>query len=240
MRDEDVEALLPRFSLPPRAADQLRLVAQRLASDPLAPVAGAPPRSGVIDEHLADSLVGLELGVVREATEIVDIGSGAGLPALPLAIARPEAQIAALESNGRKAAFIAELSERCELTNIRAVTVRAEAWSEGLGRFDLAVARALAPLGVVAEYAAPLLRAGGALVAWRGRRDPADECAAAKAAEMLGLEAVEIRPVFPFGAAEHRHLHVMHKVRLTPERFPRRIGVARKRPLGAPSDRSRR
>jgi 16S rRNA (guanine527-N7)-methyltransferase len=85
---------------------------------------------------------------------------------------------------------------------------------------------------VVAEYAAPLLRVGGRLVAWRGRRDPADEAAGARAALQLGLEAREPVAVRPYPAAEHRHLHVMVKTGETPAKFPRRPGVARKRPLG--------
>jgi 16S rRNA (guanine527-N7)-methyltransferase len=98
-------------------------------------------------------------------------------------------------------------------------------------------ARAVAPLDALAEYAAPLLREGGALVAWKGRRDPDEEAAGARAAGVVGLEIAEVRPVQPFAAAEHRHLHVYVKVRPTPDRFPRRPGMARKRPLGASTGR---
>ena len=104
---------------------------------------------------------------------------------------------------------------------------------KGSGCCDLVTARALAPLAVVAEYAAPLLALGGTLVAWRGRRDPVDEAAAGRAAAELGLEAREPIHVEPYPGALHRHLHVMVKVAPTPDRFPRRPGVARKRPLGA-------
>ena len=113
-----------------------------------------------------------------------------------------------------------------------------------VGDFDLATARAVAPLAVLAEYAAPVLVIGGALVAWRGRRDQEGERDAAVAAEVLGLELHEPLHVQPFPGAEHRYLHLMLKVRDTPERFPRRPGIARKRPLGAESrgssDRRRR
>lgn len=233
MADRELAALQARFELSESARDRLGIMALALTNDPRAPVAGRPPRPGVLDEHLADSLVALSLRSVREATHMVDIGSGAGLPALPLAIARPDLQVVALESNARKAGFITALIDRCELANAKAVAARAEAWDEGRDRFDLAVTRALAPLEVVAEYAAPLLHAGGTLVAWRGRRDQLEERAAQKAAEVLGLEPTELRQVFPFLGAQHRHLHVLRKVRPTPERFPRRIGVALKRPLGA-------
>ena len=124
------------------------------------------------------------------------------------------------------------------------VRSRVEAWSEGLGRFDLVTARALAPLGVVIEYGAPILRLGGTLMVWRGRRDPRDEEIASNAAEELGLEPAEVVPVRPYPAATQRHLHLMSKVTETPRGFPRRPGMALKRPLGAAkmdlSDRRRR
>jgi 16S rRNA (guanine527-N7)-methyltransferase len=83
------------------------------------------------------------------------------------------------------------------------------------------------------EYAAPLLRIGGSLVVWRGRRDPEAEAAGARAASELGLEVREPESVDPYPGAEHRYLHLVLKVKETPCGFPRREGVARKRPLGA-------
>jgi 16S rRNA (guanine527-N7)-methyltransferase len=176
--------------------------------------------------------VALELEVVRRARSVADIGTGAGFPGLPLAAAVPEAEIDLVESNVRKTEFVRRVIAAADLANARAVSARAESWPEGLGRFDVVTARALAPLEVVAEYAAPLLRIGGTLVAWRGRRDPEAEARAAVAAEALGLEVRAVRPVRPYPAAENRHLHLMSKVRETPPRFPRRPGMARKRPLG--------
>jgi 16S rRNA (guanine527-N7)-methyltransferase len=104
-------------------------------------------------------------------------------------------------------------------------------------------ARALASLEVVAEYAAPLLTVGGSLVVWRGRRDRDAESIGAAAAAELGLEVEAIRSVRPYAGAEHRHLHLISKMAPTPLGFPRRPGMAQKRPLGhgrAASDRVRR
>lgn len=120
----------------------------------------------------------------------------------------------------------------CEAENARVVHARAEAWPEGLGAFDVITARALAPLAVVVEYAAPLLSVDGTLIVWRGRRNPRDEAAAAEAASELGIEPREIRRVRPFHGAERRYLHLMSKVTETPLGFPRRPGMAIKRPLG--------
>jgi 16S rRNA (guanine527-N7)-methyltransferase len=137
-----------------------------------------------------------------------------------------------LETSGRKCSFIRRAVDVCSLSNVEVVHARAEAWEPGLGRFDLALVRAVSGLGVVVEYAAPLLKVGGALVAWRGQRDPEAEFEAGRAAKALGLEAREIRHVAPFPGAQHRHLHLFSKVRDTPPRFPRRSGQAAKRPLG--------
>jgi 16S rRNA (guanine527-N7)-methyltransferase len=203
-----------------------------LVADPLAPTAVRDPAK-VIDDHLADALVALELGPVRTARAVADLGSGAGVPGLPLAIALPDAEVALVESAARKCVFLERAVAACGITNARVVHARAEAWPEGLGAFDLVTARALASPDVVVEYAAPLLTLGGTLVAWRGRRDPAAEDAGGRAAATLGLEPAGIVPVRPYRAAQSRHLHLMSKVTSTPLGFPRRPGTALKRPLGA-------
>ncbi|MGI8428039.1 MAG: 16S rRNA (guanine(527)-N(7))-methyltransferase RsmG [Solirubrobacteraceae bacterium] len=198
--------------------------------DPVAPTALREP-TRVIDDHLADSLAALSCKRTRTANPIADLGTGAGFPGLPLAIARPDATLSLVESSARKCAFVRRAVNACGLQNVRVVNARAEQWPEGLKEFELVTARALAPLPVVAEYAAPLLRIGGALVVWRGRRDHDAERAAVLAAADLGLETREPVRVEPYDGAEHRYLQLMVKVRETPDRFPRRPGIARKRPL---------
>ena len=235
----ELTALAERYSLSDLQVRRLDALLERVAGDPEAPTT-VTDRAAILRDHLADSLVALELAEVRGATAIADLGAGAGFPGLPLAITMPDAQVRLVESNGRKCAFIAAAIEACELPNAAPVHARAESWPEGLGACDLVTARALAPLAVVAEYAAPLLAEGGWLVAWRGRRDPDDEAAAARAATELGLEPGAVTRVEPYPGALHRHLHAMRKVGPTPDRFPRRPGMARKRPLGGPSDRARR
>ncbi len=226
-----IDALAARYDLPDGTARTLRALLELVVVDPLAPTTVREPAS-VLDDHLADSLVALEFGQTRSATTVADLGAGAGFPGLPLAIALPHAQIALVESSARKCAFIERAVRTCVIVNATVVHARAEEWREGLGRFDLVTARALGPLSVVAEYAAPLLRLGGALLVWRGRRGPADEAAGARAATELGLEFHEPKRVQPYARAEHRHLQLMSKARPTPEGFPRRPGIARKRPLG--------
>jgi 16S rRNA (guanine527-N7)-methyltransferase len=238
--DARLSALAERHRIPARAVTQVRLLLELMTTDPLAPTTVRTP-GRVLDDHLADSLVALEVDEVRNGSTAADLGSGAGFPGLPLAIALPGAEFTLMESNGRKCAFIEQAVELCAIGNVTVVNARAEAWPEGIGAFDLVLARALGPLAVVAEYGAPLLREGGALVVWRGRRDAGDEAAGARAARELGLEPRSPQRVAPYAAALNRHLQLMFKLAPTPDRFPRRPGVARKRPLGsAPSDRAQR
>jgi 16S rRNA (guanine527-N7)-methyltransferase len=230
----ELAALAERYGLPNAAVPQLAALLEALAGDPHAPTTVRDPAQAVFT-HVADSLVALELSDVRAAIALADLGAGAGFPGLPLAIALPAARVALVESIARKCAFIHATADAAGLANVEVVPERAEAWSAGLATRDLVTARALAPLAVLAEYAAPLLLEGGVLVAWKGRRDAEEERDAAAAAAELGLAVEEIRPVRPYPGAEHRHLHVLRKVAPTPDRFPRRPGMARKRPLSAKS-----
>ncbi|MCW3018351.1 MAG: methyltransferase GidB [Solirubrobacterales bacterium] len=218
--------------LTPAQELQLERVLRTLEADEHAPTAVREARqAGRV--HVADSLMALEIDALAEARRIADLGSGAGFPGLALAVALPEAEVSLIESQRRKCEFLERLCAAAAIENARVVCARAEEWSAGLTANDAVVARALAPQTVVLEYAAPLLRTGGTLIDWRGRRDEDAERAADRAAALLGLAREEVRRVVPFEGATDRHLHVFTKAQETPPRFPRRAGVARKRPLGA-------
>jgi 16S rRNA (guanine527-N7)-methyltransferase len=182
--------------------------------------------------HVADSLAGLEVDALRTAGSIADLGAGVGFPGLAIAVALPDAVVSLVESQRRRCEFLERTCAAAGIENARVIRARAEEWREGHRASDAVTARALAPQPVVLEYAAPLLRRGGALVDWRGRRQPEEEHASISAAETLGMQLLEIRRVEPFAGATERHLHIFLKLRDTPERFPRRAGIARKRPLG--------
>jgi len=231
-------ALAARFDLGADAEASLRALVRLIAEDPLAPTTVRDPVD-VVERHLADSLAALELEPVRAAKAAVDIGSGAGFPGLPLAVALRRTRFALLEASARKCTFLERAVAACGLENVEVVHARAEELPGGRDRFDLATARALARLDVVIEYAAPLLALGGWLVAWRGQREPEVERAGARAAERLGMEVVSVRRVRPFAGARGRHLHLLRKVAPTPAGFPRRVGVAAKRPLGGRASNSR-
>ncbi len=233
-RSDFAAALAPladRYGLDDHATRSLTALATHLAHDRKAPTAVHEP-SHVLDRHIADSLAGLEVEAIREARTLADLGSGAGLPGLVLAAALPGCEVHTVESQQSKCAYTASLLAPAALTNVRVVCSRAEQWDAGFEANDVVVARALAAQPVVLEYAAPLVKLGGQVVEWRGRRDRAEEERAASAASALGLERVEVRRVNPFASAEERHLHVFQKTAPTPPGFPRRPGVAVRRPLG--------
>jgi 16S rRNA (guanine527-N7)-methyltransferase len=188
---------------------------------------------------VADSLSGLEVPDLARARRICDVGAGAGFPGLVLAIALPGARVELIESAGRKAAVIDRLIQAAKVENARSVVARAEEWARlpvalGGGReaYDAVTARAVASLPVLVEYAAPLLRLSGVFVAWKGAVDADERRLGKAAADEVGLALEDVLRVAPFPGARDRHLHVFRKVAPTPERFPRRPGMAAKRPLG--------
>jgi len=221
-----------RGALTGEQQSQLAAVLRVLEADEHAPTAVRTAELAA-RTHIADSLVALELDAVRAAACIADLGSGVGFPGVALAVALPGTDVSLIESQRRKCEFLERLCAASTIENAQVVCSRAEEWREGALCCDVVVARALAAQPVVLEYAAPLLRMGGTLVDWRGRREQAAEAASERAAALLGLQRVEIRGVVPFEGATDRHLHVFVKTSETPPRFPRRAGVARKRPLGA-------
>jgi 16S rRNA (guanine527-N7)-methyltransferase len=225
-----VKRLLERFGAPAVGAEALVRLLELQASDPAASTTVRDPYEA-LERHVADSLVALELPVVAAARRIADIGSGAGWPGLALALALPEAHVSLVESAARHWRYLERATEG--VGNATAVHARAEEWVDGRGANDLVTARALAALPVVLEYAAPLLADGGHVVAWKAAVSDEEASRGAQAAAVLGLEPVGVVRVDPYPAAHDRTLHVYRKVAATPARFPRRPGMATKRPLGA-------
>jgi 16S rRNA (guanine527-N7)-methyltransferase len=235
---ETLDALVARYRLGQGAAGQIERILEALAAEPDPHTTVSDPQAA-LEVHVADSLSGLGIVELHAARRIADIGAGAGFPGLVLAVALPQAQVDLVESAGRKTAVVDRLIQAADVSNARSITTRAEelgavAAAVGGGReaYDAVTARALGPLSVLVEYGAPLLRSDGVLVAWKGARDAAEEAAGAEAARQVGMAVKEVLAVQPFAASENRHLHVFRKISPTPPGFPRRPGMARKRPLG--------
>jgi 16S rRNA (guanine527-N7)-methyltransferase len=194
--------------------------------------------SEVERRHLLDSLTCalpvLDLLTSGDHVRCLDVGAGGGLPGIPLAIAFPSLQVSLLESVGKKSAFLRDAAAELGLERVSVRTERAEEAARAPGErdaYDLVVARALAPLPVALELCLPFVRPGGVLVLPRGS-DLAGQLADGRAAAaQLGAR---LRPPLPLDLEElppGRALVVADKLRATPKRFPRRTGLAAKRPL---------
>ena len=188
-----------------------RWLDELVATPGLTSVAGEEARR----VHLGESLAALET-VQRFEGPIVDVGSGGGAPGIPLADALPGREVTLLEATRRKCDFLERWT--AELPNLRVVCGRAE--EQPLDAWGVAVAKALAPPPVAAEWCLPLVAPGGAAVLYVGPTAQAD-----RVAQVAGLLAAELEPDSPAG------LLVLRKLGPTPPGFPRRPGVARKRPL---------
>jgi 16S rRNA (guanine527-N7)-methyltransferase len=185
-------------------------------------------------KHFLDSLscsLALEL---QSGDRLVDIGSGAGFPSLPLRIAFPALEVTLIESIGKKADFCRHVIKQLDLSGAEVLHARAEL----VGRdpayrssFQWAVARAVARLPALLEYALPLLEIGGKLIAQKGDSGPSEAQTAVRALELLGGRLQRVLSVELPGVAETRHLIVVEKVVATPSRYPRRPGIPAKRPL---------
>ena len=186
------------------------------------------------DFHFLDCLALVDLAPVRSARRIADIGAGAGLPALVLALALPSATVTAVESHQKKCRFIEQAAATLQLDNVEVRCSRAEEYGREAGweAHDAVTSRALASLPVVAEYSFPLLETGGAMIAMKGGISDQERIRADKALAILGGDGLESIRLEPFVGAENRWVYLSQKVAGTPASFPRRAGLAVRRPLG--------
>jgi 16S rRNA (guanine527-N7)-methyltransferase len=194
-------------------------------------------RADIRTKHFLDSLSCLKAMGLRPGARVIDVGTGAGFPGLPLKIAAPGIRLTLVESTGKKADFCRHIAELLHLSDVTVLHARAE----DVGRdpdhreqYHWAVARAVADLSILAEYLLPLVRVGGHALAQKGAGGPAEVQSAAKALRLLGGAVERITPVELPGIAEVRYLIVLHKNAATPPQYPRRTGMPSKKPLGRP------
>ncbi len=185
--------------------------------------------------HLLDALAALPLLDALAPARALDLGSGGGIPAMPLAIARPGVAWTLVDSVGRKAKLLRGFADELGLTNVTILAERAETMGRDPAhreRYDVVTARACARLPVLAELALPLLRAGGQLLAWKGPLSEADAEVRRGAAvsTMLGGGPVRLVDAGHAALGGHRFV-VVTKLSTTPQRFPRRAGEPARRPL---------
>ncbi len=185
-------------------------------------------------KHFLDSLTCF-LAIQNTPTEkIIDIGSGAGFPGIPIKILQPNIHLTLVESVGKKATFLRYMIELLELKNTEVIQERAEIVAlSPIHRqaYDWALARAVAILPVLVEYLLPFVRVGGAALAMKGENAPVEVQSAERACRLLGGHVRKLIPVTLPGVAEERYLIVIDKIAATPVSYPRRPGIPSKKPL---------
>ncbi len=189
---------------------------------------------GIRTKHFLDSFSCVLAWKENPPKRLVDVGTGAGFPGIPLKILYPSMRLTLVESVGKKAAFCRHLVEILKLETVEVITARAEEVGQMPDQregYDWAVARAVANLPVLAEYLLPLVRIGGTMLAQKGESGPVETSRADQALKMLGGLVRQLIPVTLPGVAEGRYLVVVDKVAATPPQYPRRPGVPGRKPL---------
>ena len=185
-------------------------------------------------KHFLDSLTCLLAMRDKSMERVIDIGTGAGFPGLPLKIVCPSMQLTLVESVGKKADFCRHMAQVLGLQGVEVVQERAEILGQDPNyreRYDWSLTRAVAIMPVLAEYQLPLVRIGGSMLAMKGENAPAEAQSAENTLRLMGGHLRRLIPVTLPGVAEERYLIVVDKIHTTPHKYPRRPGVAAKRPL---------
>ncbi len=189
----------------------------------------------IVDKHFLDSLSCLQVmpGLAAGQT-LIDVGTGAGFPGLPLKIARPELEVTLVDSVGKKCRFLEEVIGALGLSGAAVIADRAEEMGHQRGHrqhYDWATARALGRMPILLEYLLPLVKIGGTLVAQKGESAIEETTEAANAIRLLGGRLREVRLARLGDVAQAHHLVVIDKIAATPITYPRRAGLPVKKPL---------
>mgnify|MGYP002682725333 CR=1 FL=1 len=188
---------------------------------------------GVQEKHFFNSLTCF-LGFKRPPESMIDVGSGAGFPGLPVKIVLPEMRLTLVESIDKKANFSRHIVDKLDLKDVTVLSKRAEEVGRmplHRERYEIAIARAVAQAPVLAEYLLPLVKVGGRVLAQKGESAPAEVQRGEWAIQQLGGRVRRLVPIELRGLAETRYLVILDKIAVTPPQYPRRPGMPNKRPL---------
>jgi 16S rRNA (guanine527-N7)-methyltransferase len=185
-------------------------------------------------KHFLDSFSPMLVMMNTPVNKIIDIGTGAGFPGIPLKILLPETEVVLVDSVNKKTEFCNHIIDRLKLKGITAIHERVENLARESNfreQFDWAVARAVAQLATLSEYMLPFVKVGGRMLAMKGDQGPFETQKAAPAISLLGGELQQVKRLTLPGVTEDRFLITIEKKVTTPEKYPRRVGVPSKKPL---------
>ena len=185
-------------------------------------------------KHIIDSLTAYDVALFDGARTLIDVGTGAGLPGIPLAVYAPHLTVTLLDALNKRVRFLTEVTAAMGLQNVRCIHARAEEaarTAEHRAAYDIAVSRAVARLPVLLEYTLPFVRVGGTLLALKGRAYAEEQKEARRAAEVLGGGRITARPVHLPGLDDVRAILTVTKERQTPAAYPRGGGAPTRRPI---------
>ena len=217
--------------------DRMLRYARLLAAYEKTNVIGTRDLDRILLDHVLDSLSCFLHVPLWEAGRLADVGSGGGLPGIPISIVRPDLRTTLIESTGKKAHFLRHAAEQLALGNLEVVNARVEdigRTQAQRGAYGIVTIRAVARLSVVAEYCVPLLEVGGQAIAMKARVEGEENEEGRRATGELGATIAGVEPVamLPEVGEKVRNLVILEKIRETPARYPRKAGMAAKRPLG--------
>ena len=185
-------------------------------------------------KHIIDSLTAYDAALFDGARTLIDVGTGAGLPGIPLAVYAPHLTVTLLDALNKRVRFLTEVTAAMGLQNVRCIHARAEEaarTAEHRAAYDIVVSRAVARLPVLLEYTLPFVRVGGTLLALKGRAYAEEQKEARRAAGVLGGGRITTRPVHLPGLDDVRAILTVIKERQTPAAYPRGGGAPARRPL---------
>lgn len=185
-------------------------------------------------KHMVDSLSCFKADLFKENTSLIDVGTGAGFPGLPLKIFYPSLKLTLLDSLNKRVKFLQLVVDELGLKDVEVIHVRSEEAARNKKyreKFDLATARAVARLPIICEYCLPFVKDGGTFIALKGRQYEEEATQAQKAIKVLGGEIADIMPVKLPEIDDKRAVIYIKKIKSTPKTYPRKAGTPERNPI---------